>query len=304
MMQVAITTTSFGKYDPEPLILLRKYSAKIKLNSLGRKLTQDEVIDLASDATGIIAGTEDLNAVVLEKLTQLKVISRCGVGIDNVDLDTAKRLGIKVFNTPEGPTLAVAELTVGLILALLRQICQSDREIRAGKWEKRMGNLLRGKDIGIIGFGRIGQLTGSLLMDLGCKVSYCDPQLKECKLKCTRLDLEVLLERSDIVCLHVSGRYEKPLLGNKQLKMMKPGSWLINCARGGVVDEDALYHLLKEGHLSGAALDVFEREPYMGPLAQLDNVIVTPHIGSYAKEARVTMEIQAVKNLLKGLTEY
>ena len=301
--KIAISTTSFAEFDNLPLQLLKDSGFEIVLNPYGRKLSGDEVVEIAADAAGLIAGTEPLDGFVLEKLPKLRCISRCGVGMDNVDLKTAGQLGIKVLNTPFGPTLAVAELTVGLILDLLRKATLMDREMRAGIWKKRMGNLLNDKRVGIIGFGRIGQKTGELLKFLGCEVSYYDTMTVDTEFRIKRLELDKLLRESDIVTIHVSGKYEKPLLGAKELDMMKDGAWLINVARGGAVDEEALFNSLKDGRLAGAALDVFKKEPYDGPLKELDNVILTPHIGSYAKEARVEMEIQAAKNLVEGLRD-
>jgi D-3-phosphoglycerate dehydrogenase len=302
-MKIAITTTSFAKFDNQPLQLLKDSGFEILLNPYGRKLDGGEVVELAEDSIGIIAGTEPMDRTVLRKLPLLKVISRCGVGMDNVDLEAASQLNIKVFNTPFGPTLAVAELTIGLILDLLRKATLMDREMRAGVWKKRMGNLLNGKRVGIIGFGRIGQKTGELLGVFGCEIGYYDSVriegLEDLRIK--RLEMDELLRESDIVIVHVSGKYEKPLLGAKEIDMMKNGAWLVNVARGGVVNEEALFNALKDERLAGAALDVFEKEPYDGRLNKLDNVILTPHIGSYAKEARVEMEIQAAKNLIKGL---
>jgi len=301
MKKIVINTTSFGEYDQEPLRLLKENDFSVFLNPYKRKLREKEVVELCSDALGMIAGTEPLNADVLEKLSSLKVISRCGVGLDNVDLDAAKHLGIKVCNTPFGPTQAVAELTVGLILSLMRKIPLMDRELRSGIWKKRMGNLLQGKRIGVIGFGRIGHRVGDLFLSMGCDIFYCDPNVSEAK-PYARLNLQDLLNQSDIVCIHVSGiKGNGYLLNEDELRSMKEGAWLINCARGGVVNEQALFKILKQGHLSGAALDVFEHEPYSGPLAELDNVILTPHIGSYAREARIEMELQATRNLLDGL---
>lgn len=307
--KIAITTTSFAKFDNHSLQLLKDSGLEVVLNPYGRKLTGDEVVELSADAVGLIAGTEPLDKSVLEKLPLLKVVSRCGVGMDNVDLEAATQLNIKVFNTPFGPTLAVAELTVGLILDLLRKTTLMDREMRAGVWKKRMGNLLNGKRVGIIGFGRIGQKTGKLLKGFGCEISYYDAAIVDFNIKglknlrIKRLELDDLLLESDIVTIHVSGKYEKPLLGAREIEMMKKGAWLVNVARGGVVDEGALFNSLKDGRLAGAALDVFEKEPYNGPLKELDNVILTPHIGSYAKEARVEMEMQAAKNLIKGFKD-
>ncbi len=311
MNRVAITTTSFGEYDAEPLNLLKRNGFETVLNLYGRKLKKDEIVELCSDAIGIIAGTEILDVDTLECLTKtysqssvlnpqsLKVISRCGAGLDNVDLDTATRLGIKVFNTPDAPTLAVAELTVGLILDLLRKVSWMNREFRDNKWQKRMGNLLSGKKVGIKGFGKIGKKVAELLKSFSCEIAYADPFVKDGLLGLKRLSLEYLLAWADIVTIHIG--VSERLIGKKQFQLMKKGAWLINTSRGGVIDESILYEYLKSGYLSGAALDVFEEEPYTGPLKELDNVILTPHIGSYAKEARVRMEMEAVENLLRGL---
>lgn len=299
MNKIAITTTSFGKYSSEPLSLLEINGFEVILNPYGRKLKKDEVLLLCADVIGIIAGTESLDAEILERLPNLKVISRCGTGIDNVDLAAVERLEIRVFNTPDAPTLAVAELTVELILNLLRKINQMDLAIRNGKWEKLMGNLLSGKIVGIIGFGRIGRKTTELLKALGCEVIYYDIKSDESGIWAKRVSLNELLMISDIISIHVSTKEQT--IGKEEFKKIKKGAWMVNVSRGGVIDETELYKALKEGHLSGAALDVFEQEPYAGPLKELDNVILTPHIGSYALESRIEIELQAVKNLLAGL---
>lgn len=299
MPKVLISTSSFGEFDATPLEMLKAAGLEVQLNPYHRTLTREESVNLGAPAEGLIAGTETLDKELLEKLKHLRVISRCGAGLDNVDLNAAKKRGIQVFNTPYGPTIAVAELTVALILSLLRHIPRMDREIRHGKWQKRMGYLLKGKNVGIIGFGKIGQKVADLLMGLGAKIAYYDPAVNLSKPGCAAKSLDELLACSDIVAIHASGK--ELLLGHEELRKMRKGSWLVNCARGGLVDEKALYQLLKEGWLSGAALDVFEKEPYEGPLRDLDNVILTPHIGSYAVEARVEMEVQAVKNLIEGL---
>jgi D-3-phosphoglycerate dehydrogenase len=299
-MRVFISTSTFAEYDKLPLKLLNDAGMNVQVNPYRRKLTLDECLSLYKDIDGLIAGTEALTAEVLKSARNLRVISRCGAGMDNIDLELAKQRGIKVFNTPDSPTVAVAELTVGLMLALLRHVPLGDRDIRAGRWQKRMGNLLQGKKVGIIGFGRIGQKVAELVLGFGAQVVYCDPAVNRADY--TRMSLDKLLSQADMVSLHLSGGVnDAPLLGDKELRSMKQGSWLINCARGGVVDEAALSQVLQQGWLSGAAVDVFEQEPYTGPLAKLDNVILTPHIGSYAVESRVDMEVQAVKNLIKGL---
>ena len=299
MSKIAITTTTFGEYNKEPLNILDRNGFQVQSNPYQRKLRKDEVIKLCKGAVGIIAGTETLDVDIMETLTTLKVISRCGTGTDNVALVDAERMGIKVFNTPDSPTSAVAELTVGLMINLLRNVSLMEKELRMGQWKKRMGNLLSEKRIGIKGFGRIGKKVAELLKPFGCEIAYADPFVEDGLLGLQRLSLKELLCWADLVTIHV-GVNEK-LIGEEEFKCMKDGAIIINTSRGGVVDESALYENLKNGHLAGAALDVFEEEPYSGPLKELGNIILTPHIGSYARNTRVEMEGQAVENLLKGL---
>ena len=303
-MKILITTSSFGQYDTKPLDLLKGKDCEVILNPFGKKLDKEQALDLYSKGIiGVIAGTEKIDKEVIGKAADLKVISRCGTGMENVDITYAESNGIKVFNTPDGPVNAVAELTVGLVLSLLRNIPLSDRKLRGGVWDKHMGSLLKGKKVGIIGFGRIGRQTGELLNGLGAKILYCDPGVKEVgEGSFSKKSMDELLSESDIVTLHLPFTEDsKGLIGGEQLLRMKPGAILVNVSRGGIVEENALYENLKKGHLAGAALDVFEKEPYNGKLGELDNVILTPHIGSYAKESRVYMELEATNNLIKGL---
>jgi len=299
-MKIVITTSSFATYDRSPLDELEKNQIDYTINPYGRKLTKDEVIDLAKDADGLVAGTELLDGDVLEQLTNLKVISRCGAGLDTVDLEKTKELNIEVLFTPYGPTLAVAELTLGLILSLLRKITALDRELKLGLWEKKMGNQLKGKKTGILGFGRIGQKVAELLTPLGVEIAYYDICTIECAFNA--MSKNELLSWADIITIHRPANPDgKPVIGEAELNLMKDNKWLINVSRGGMVDESALCSALKNGKLAGAALDVFENEPYEGPLCNMDNVILTPHIGSYAKEGRIQMEKDAVQNLIDGL---
>jgi len=304
--RILISPTTFGTCGMQPLELLEKEGYEVILNLFGRKMTSDEVIELGKDCLGIIAGVELLDAKVLESLPSLRGISRCGVGVDNIDLEKAKELGITVTNTPDGPTRAVAELTVGVILDLLRGISYRDKEIRKGNWYKGMGSLLLDKKVGILGLGRIGRMVAELLSRLDARVVGADikPDRKWLEAnKVPLLTLEELLGESDILCIHIAySEDNRHIIGKKEIGSMKKGAYLVNLSRGGVVDEDALYLALKGNHLAGAALDVFEREPYTGALRELDNVVLTPHIGSYARESRLEMELQAVKNLLGSLS--
>ncbi len=301
MQTIAITTSSFGTYDTTILSMLRKKNLRIVTNPYGRTLTPEELLQVAGKAVGIIAGTEKIAQDTLTKLPLLKVISRCGTGMDSIDLVCAKELGIKVFNTPDAPTEAVAELTVGLMLNLLRKISEMDHELKNRRWKKIMGNLLASQKVGIIGYGRIGRRVAKLLRPFGVALAYTDPFVAVRTKHIKKLPLTKLLSWADIICIHASSK--TTILSPELLRKMKKGAWLINVSRGKSVDENALYDLLQRGYLAGAAIDVFEQEPYQGKLATLHNVVVTPHIGTYAKESRAQMEHEAALNLIQGLEE-
>lgn len=298
-MKIAITTSSFAKFSEAPLDLLRQSGVEFVFNETGRALTEDEAIALLSDCVGVAAGTEPLTRRVMEALPQLKVISRCGTGTDSVDLDAAREKGIAVCNTPDGPTQAVAEITLGMMLDLLRHVSRMDREVRAGVWKKRMGNLLMGKKVGIVGFGRIGRAVARLCQAFGAELAFADPMAEDSATP--RKSLSELLAWADIITLHCPKPKDGILLDAAKLGSMKKGSWLVNAARGGLVDEAALAALLQSGHLAGAAVDTFMKEPYTGPLTTVDSALLTPHVGSYAVEARIGMEVDTIKNLLKAL---
>ena len=297
--RIAITLSSFSEASPVPLALLNKSGFSIANNTFGRRLNREETLKLCGGARGIIAGVERYDSDLLERLAGVRVISRCGTGVDNIDLDAARKLGIIVKRAPDGPTQAVAELAVGLLLNLMRSISLADRRLRSGKWDKAYGSLLNGKTVGIIGLGRIGRRVAGLLRNFGvsliahdsCPAVHCD------KVKMT--GLRYLLGSSDIIMLHASGAGR--IIDKKSMRTLKKGAYIVNLSRGSAIDEKALYQALKSGRIAGAALDVFQEEPYKGPLAGLENVILTPHIGSYAKETRIRMELQAGQNLLGGL---
>ncbi len=303
--RVLISPSSFGECGDKPLTLLHEHHIDFIINPYGRRMTEKEVVSLAADCEGILAGVETLSAEVLDQLPNLKCISRVGSGMQNVDLEAARARGVIVKNTPEGPTLAVAELTVGLAFSLIRKIPQADRNIRRGVWQKEMGSLLSEQRIGIVGLGKIGRKTAEMFLAMGCNVIGNDPKPDDRWLELhpvAMFPLEELLSESDIVTLHLDHQAESPpIIGAQELSMMKSSAYLLNLSRGGAVDEDALFDTLSQGRIAGAALDVFSNEPYSGPLQSLDNIILTPHLGSYAREARVEMETEAVRNLLHGL---
>ncbi len=296
---VAWSTSSFGKESAKPLELLKAAGFEVRANPHGRTLAGDEIRSHLDGVVGLVAGTEKLTGEVLRQFPGLKCISRVGVGMDSVDLGAAKELGIAVVNTPEAHVDAVAELTLGGLLAALRKIPQSDASIRAGGFEKPMGRLLRGKTVGMIGYGRVARALGRLLAPFDCTiVAYDMARTADGRY----VELDELLTSSDVVSLHLP--YTKAahhMIGAAQLARMKTDAILVNTARGGLVDEAALLAHLETNKKAGAYLDCFEKEPYQGALAKLPNAVVTSHIGSYAREARVRMETEAVENLLREL---
>lgn len=305
MNKVLTSPSSMGEVSPLPFEILKENGYEVINNPYGRKLTEDEVIALAGDCIGIVAGVEPLTPKVMDALPKLKCISRVGVGMDNVDLEYAKQKGIIVVNTPDGPTRGVVELTLAMTMALLRKIPQADAALKNKLWKKQIGNLIYEKQIGVIGLGRIGKLVSELFRGIGNPVVGFDlfPDEKWAKEKGVELrSFEEVLKCADILTLHIPGNKDKSaVISDKEVGMMKNGTFLINISRGGVVDETALYNALKSGKLTGAAVDVFTKEPYDGPLCELDNIILTPHLGSYAAEGKLQMEVDAVRNLINIL---
>ena len=301
--KILITTSSFAKSDCSLLETFVEQEFQAVLNPYARKLTEFEASELIEQhqPIGMIAGVEPLTRQVLGKAKNLKVISRAGIGMDSVDLQAARDLGIVITNTPDAPTIPVAELTMGMILSLLRRIHMSDASIREGVWVRPMGNLLQGRTVGLIGCGRIGSYLAGLLSSFGCIVLGYDPFINKGD-NLSLVSLGKILSDADIVSLHIPYNQENHhFINAERIQNMKKGSLLINVARGGLIDENALYNALCSGHLGGAALDCFEQEPYTGKLKDLDNVLLTAHIGSYAQEGRVLMERQAVENLFREL---
>ncbi len=303
MSKLVISTSSFDVDDNSSLNHLVNSGMHIVRNSYKRKLTEDEAIKLlGEDTIGMIAGIEPLTERVFSSAKNLKVVSRCGAGLDSVELTAAKLHGISVFNTPEAPAQAVAELTMGLMLAALRKICQTDRLLRINGWPRIQGQLFAAQTVGIIGLGHIGKRVARLSEAFDARVIAHDPHIDPTLHGVESVSLEELFAKANVISLHVPYTTDTHhLLDAKSFARMKPGSIIINAARGGLIDEAALDEALISGHLGMAALDVFEQEPYHGPLTKNDRMILTSHIGSLAKESRKCMELEAAGNLLKGL---
>jgi D-3-phosphoglycerate dehydrogenase len=295
--KILIGPSSFAAMDKTPINRLIAAGYEVVDNPYKRKLTKQELLDLLdSNIVGLIAGLETIDREVLEK-TWIKVVSRVGAGLSNVDLDAARNMGIGVFNTPDAPTQAVAELTIGAMLSMLRMIPQMDQSLHDGQWQKNIGLQLLGKAVAIIGFGRIGRRVAALLSSFGVKILIVDPYIDKSACAGYRtLTIEDALSEADIVTIHSSGH--DCIIGEKEFALIKKGVYLLNVARGGVVSEKALIKALEDRTVAGAWLDTFEEEPYQGPLCGYRNVILTPHVGSYTAECRLQMENEAVDNLL------
>ncbi len=307
MKKIFISTTSFSKQSSEPIELLEKNQIDYKINKTGRKLTAEETIEALKDCEAVIAGTEIYSDVVLSSLPNLKLISRMGVGIDNIDLDTIDKNNIKLFKTKTTPAIAVAELSLGLMINLLRKININNNNLKKTRWKKIMGSLLSRKTLGIVGLGTIGKelvkISKGFNLNYLAFDNYKDLKFaKEHNVNYT--DLNKLLSESDIISIHLNLNNETDkIINGENINLIKSSAILINTSRGEVIDELALFKALKSKNIYGAGLDVFSDEPYAGNLCQLENVVLTPHIGSYAKEIRIQMEIESVENIIRGFNE-
>lgn len=248
--------------------------------------------------------TEEL----MEKMPNLKIIARAGVGVDNIDIDAATKRGIVVVNAPDGNTISTAEHTFAMMMSLLRKIPQATKSIKSGEWNRKAfeGTELRGKKLGVIGFGRIGTQLAIRAKAFQMELYVYDPFLTQAraeKIGVRTATLDEVLENADIITVHTPLTKEtKGLLGMKNIGKTKKGVFLLNCARGGIIDEQALKHYLENGHVAGAALDVFEEEPAVeNDLLTFDNVIATPHIAASTKEAQLNVAEQVSEEVLRFL---
>ena len=296
MKKLFIATSSFYRIGNKFRNYLKKKNFSIKFNPYKRKLKEDELINLAHDANYIIAGTENYNSKVINKLSKLQHLFRLGSGTDNIDLDLLYKKKIKFSKSKITPEIAVAELIVGYIFSLYRDIYLHNYNLKNNIWSKKMGFTLNGKILGIIGYGKIGKYLKKILKNFKVKFLIYDKK----KRKNNNSSLTKLIKNSDIISLNVSLLNKDLILDKKNLKMIKKNSIVINTSRSEILDYEYLYNLLKKKKILGAALDVFPKEPYHGKFSKLNNVILTPHIGSYAKEIRVRMEEEAISKIISS----
>lgn len=302
MTRILITTSSFGKVDPKPLEILKNAGLDVTLNPHGRTLKVEESLELMKDYDGLIAGTEILNKEVLSSVNSLKYLCRLGAGTDKVDFEAAKELNIKVENTPDAHVKGVAELTLAGMLSLARHVHKSDTDVKVGNWKKQMGFLIHGKTVGLIGLGRVSKHLVKLLKAFDVNMLAYDPYPDEQFAKENKIELataDQVYGSADIISLHIPYSKENHhLISAQELNQMKNDVILINTSRGGLLNEQDLFHFLTENKQAKAYLDTFESEPYTGDLLKLDNILCTPHIGSYAAETRLEMEMDAAQKVI------
>lgn len=296
-----VALQQFCDTDPGPRQLLLDAGFEVRESALGRRPTREELLEALREADAVLAGVEPYDAALLEVLPRLRCISRCGVGTDAIDVEAARRRGITLCTTPDEVIEPVAQMTVAMILSLARNLPYHLTDAHAGVWKKRTGALLSEWTIGLVGFGKIGRAVARYLGVFSPRVLATDPRAGPGDVPgaVELRSLRSLLTEADVVSLHVNRpRDAGILMGRREFASMKRGSRLVNTARGYLVDEEALYDALRSGHLAGAALDVFEAEPYTGPLAALPQMLCTPHIASLTKASRAAMEWRCARNVV------
>jgi D-3-phosphoglycerate dehydrogenase len=307
MLKVLITTVPFGDKNRLPLEQLEAAGIEYVINPLGRKLKEEELAEMVTDFDVLIAGTEIISDKVMGCAKNLKFISRVGIGLDSVDLLAAQRRGIQVSYTPNAPSPAVAELTLGLMLSLLRMTHVSNAQLHRGEWQRHLGRRIPEVTIGIIGTGRIGGRVLRRLTGFGSPRILVNDLHRDMKLvpelKIEWVSKEEIYRHADVISLHVPLTvHTKNMIRREHLVQMKSDAMIINTSRGGIINELDLAEVMNEGHLSGAAIDVFEKEPYTGVLAQIDRCLLTSHMGSMSVDCRTRMEIEATEEAVRFLT--
>lgn len=305
MSKVMIFPSSFGKFSKEPEQILTDAGLSFtKFFKAG--MTEDEVIEKLQGYDAVILGLEPMTAKVMKACPQLKVVSRYGVGMDNVDQVAAKELGIKTFNTPGANANAVADYTFGMILDLARSISTANRDLKRGEWNKYTGYPVYGSTLGIIGLGAIGKGMARRAKGFNMRVMAYDVYWDEAFVQeygVEKASLEEIYEQADFITLHTALTPQtRDMISMEQLKKMKPTAFVINCARGGLVNEADLAEALKAGEIAGAGIDAFCSEPPTGsPLLEMDNVIAAPHIAGSSIDGINTMACMSARNCVKGL---
>ena len=302
MKKTVILARSFARAAKDPLRRLEDAGIMVEIKKNLDPENEMVVSDLIGDAEGVLVGMDRVGEVVLSRCPNLKVVSKHGVGVDNIDLKAAQKYGVVVANAPGTNSVSVAEMAFTLILTLARQLPYFFEQVKKKDWgATRFGLELEGKTIGIVGFGRIGKTVGQFANAFGMKVLFFDPFISNDVSSYQKVTLEQLFREADFITLHAPLSDEtREMVNDKLLALMKKEAYLVNTARGELINEDALYRSLKENRIAGAALDVFTHEPpFESPLFSLPNVIATPHISSHTREANLKMGNIAAENIIR-----
>lgn len=305
MYRVLSTSNDFGVVDEEPVNLLRQHDCEFQSMPVG-KASEERMIELVKDLDVIVVGLQPITERVVDAAVSLKVIGRHGAGVDNIDLKATGERGIPVVNAPGANAHSVADLTIGLMIALARKISVADRNTKESNWKNTIGTEIYGKTLGIFGLGEIGFKVAARAQGFNMNLIAFDVVKNEAlarEMGITYKDRRNVLEEADVITLHLPLVEEtKGFVSEEELKAMKKTSILINTARGGIVDEKALFRALQEGWIAGAALDVFEKEPSIeNPLFQLDTFIATPHMGGVTYEALTRTGMAVAKDIVAVL---
>ncbi|MGQ0666829.1 MAG: NAD(P)-dependent oxidoreductase [Nitrospiraceae bacterium] len=298
-----VTTIPFGDVNRKPLDLLDQEGVEYVINPIGRRLRPEELANMIGEVDVLIAGTEPITAAVLDRAKRLRLISRVGIGLDSVDLQAARQRDILVSYTPDAPAPAVAEMTMGLMLSLLRSLSQADRAMRGGIWHRLLGRRLSELTVGVIGVGRVGKRLIRHLQGFAPRLLAND-LAPDCEFGMTHhvqwVEKDTIYKESDIISLHIPlTPLTNNLITRREMDMMKPDAVLINTSRGGMVNEHDLAQVLRQGRLAGAALDVFGQEPYSGELVTIENCLLTCHMGSMSSDCRARMELEATEEAVR-----
>tara|TARA_A100001035_G_scaffold279268_1_gene280196 strand:- start:1853 stop:2758 length:906 start_codon:yes stop_codon:yes gene_type:complete len=294
VLKVFIATSSFSENLDNTYRVKGNKKFKLIKNPIQKKLTGDQLIKYAKDCEYIIAGTENYSKEIIDNLTSLKYLFRMGSGVDNIDIKYLKKKKIGFSKSKVTPEIAVAELIVGCILSFYRNLSEHDQNLKNLIWQKKMGSVLNGKTLGIIGFGKVGRYLSKILKNFGVRVLINDNK----KIRHTNTGLIKLIKNSDIISVNANLTNKKPLLCKNKLSLCKKNCLIVNTSRPELIDNEYLYILLKNEKILGACMDVFDKEPYYGKFTKLKNVLLTPHIGSYSKEIRSAMEKEALMSVI------
>lgn len=302
--RVLITVGPFGEIDRDPIALLERHNIPFSMNPAGRVLKEEELLELIPSYEVLIASTEPITERILDAAPNLRLIARVGIGLDNVPLAAARDRGIAVTYTPEAPSAAVAELTIAQMLALLRRTVTADRGIRQGVWRRWIGRSLGKMTVGVIGIGRVGRAVIRHLQAWNPVRILANDLIVDNEFArltgCTWTDCGTIYREAGIITLHVPLTPQtRNMVGERELAVMKPDAILINTARGGIVNEAALAAALRARPDFSAAVDVFAQEPYRGELAELENCLLSCHMGSATRDCRLRMELEATEEVIR-----